>query len=210
MIKKRNEDGFALVYVVVVIFILCSIAIALMSHTLNTLQAQQKMIERMQHKYEAQGEIERLVAELESTLDELDPDGTGITGDGKARDAKKDFSNILKNLGLIENVSDDVVDNITKDLENYVKISDDTEPSQIFKRSLPISHSVEEMSVQASLDIIFEVNVTESLEYQKNPDGSLVLGADGQPIQTGISSKYNLKVLELDFSSYEITAGGDS
>lgn len=66
MMKKRNTDGFALIYVVVVIFILCAIALALMSSTLRTLQAQEASIRRMEQKYAAQGEIERLVAELES------------------------------------------------------------------------------------------------------------------------------------------------
>ena len=65
MMKKRNDEGFALAYVVVVIFILCSIAIALMSSTLRTLQAQENMVQRMKDKYEAMGEIERVVAAIQ-------------------------------------------------------------------------------------------------------------------------------------------------
>lgn len=73
MMKKRNTDGFALIYVVVVIFILCAIALALMSATLRTLQAQEASIRRMEQKYAAQGEIERLVAEWQKEISELPP-----------------------------------------------------------------------------------------------------------------------------------------
>ena len=64
--KKRNEEGFALVYVAIVIVILCTIATAIMSYNLRNLQAQEAMVQRMEDKYEAMGEIERVVAEIET------------------------------------------------------------------------------------------------------------------------------------------------
>ena len=92
MMKKRNDEGFALAYVVVVIFILCSIAIALMSSTLRTLQAQENMVQRMKDKYAAMGEIERLVAELEAKIPTLE---AGLIADGfvQKSDAKTDALN---------------------------------------------------------------------------------------------------------------------
>lgn len=68
MMKKRNEEGYVLVYVMVVVFVLCAIALALMSGTLRTLQAQEAMVQRMKDKYEAMGEIERFTATLEDEL----------------------------------------------------------------------------------------------------------------------------------------------
>ena len=64
--KKRNEEGYVLAYVMVVIFVVCSIAVALMSYSLNTIKTQENMIQRMTDKYEAMGEIERIVAEIET------------------------------------------------------------------------------------------------------------------------------------------------
>ena len=64
MMKKRNEDGYVLVYVLIVIFVVCSISVALMSYSLNTIRTQENMVQRMQDKYEAMGEIERVVAEI--------------------------------------------------------------------------------------------------------------------------------------------------
>ena len=63
--QRRNEAGYVLIYVLVAIFTLCSIAAALMSYTLHGIKTQEAMIQQMQDKYAAMGEIERAVAELE-------------------------------------------------------------------------------------------------------------------------------------------------
>lgn len=62
--NKRNTEGFALAYVVVVITVLCTLSIGLMSISLRVLQVQEKNMQRMQDKYEAQGAVELLIAEL--------------------------------------------------------------------------------------------------------------------------------------------------
>ena len=65
---KRNNDGYVLAYVMVVIAVVGLISVSLMTSTMNVMQAQQASIQHMKDKYEAQGEIERLVAELEHIL----------------------------------------------------------------------------------------------------------------------------------------------
>ena len=86
--KKRNEEGYVLVYVMVVVFVLCAIALALMSGTLRTLQMQETMVRRMQDKYQAMGEIERVVAELD-ILVPLDS-STGNKLSGQNNDSESD------------------------------------------------------------------------------------------------------------------------
>lgn len=198
MMKKRNEEGFALAYVVVVIFILCSIAIALMSSTLRTLQAQENMVQRMKDKYEAMGEIERLVAELEAKLVELNPAGTGITGDGKADKAKYDFSLILKDLGLIANAR--------KDQDNYVDISPEGEPYLIYSRPLEINYKTNSASVRAVVDLVLEIDVDAEDITNYIPDGN----GDFIPDSNGPQFKYTYTIVitNFDFNHYEITAGG--
>lgn len=116
MMKKRNEEGFALAYVVVVIFILCSIAIVLMSSTLRTLQAQEIMVQRMKDKYEAMGEIERLVAELEAEIPALE-DGLAANGFERKSDAKIDalnaFNSCMSSYGEDLDSSTDYVFNLS-------------------------------------------------------------------------------------------------
>ena len=63
---KRNE-GYALSYVLVVLLVLCGIAIAVMSISLNNLKNQQASIDRMVDKYAAQGMVEQVVAQLENS-----------------------------------------------------------------------------------------------------------------------------------------------
>ena len=63
---KRN-DGYTLAYVVVVLFVLASVALATMSLALIPAKNQKNAQLRMQEKYEAQGMIEQVVAVLERT-----------------------------------------------------------------------------------------------------------------------------------------------
>lgn len=61
---KRNDGGYVLVYVVVVIVILCLLVPAACANSLQNLKAQQASIERTRQLYEAEGQIERFVAEM--------------------------------------------------------------------------------------------------------------------------------------------------
>lgn len=64
--NKRNTEGFVLAYVMIVIAVVSAITMALTTSTLKVLQAQEQSVERMQAKYEAMGEIERLAAALKA------------------------------------------------------------------------------------------------------------------------------------------------
>jgi Na+-transporting NADH:ubiquinone oxidoreductase subunit NqrC len=61
MNKKYNE-GYALPFVLVVSVVMCIIATTVMTFSLDNLQSQQNTIERMQAKYEAAAQIEKVVA----------------------------------------------------------------------------------------------------------------------------------------------------
>ena len=65
---KKHNEGYALVLVLVVITVLSLVAMAMMAGSLRNLQNQQKSIERMEAKYTAQGEIEKVIAKLDQTI----------------------------------------------------------------------------------------------------------------------------------------------
>ena len=73
--KKQHDDGYVLVYVMVVITVLCLIAVSLLSISLENMQAQTADIERMRDKYAVQGDIEKVVAQLEA-ISEIPKDNT--------------------------------------------------------------------------------------------------------------------------------------
>ncbi len=81
---KRNE-GYALAYIVVVLAVLASVAMATMALALMPQKRQQAALERMQDKYAAQGLVEQVVALLEHTSDRIDNDVlTAITSNTTA------------------------------------------------------------------------------------------------------------------------------
>ena len=66
--RKKHDEGYVLIFVLVVISVLSIVAISLMSGALRNLQAQKASVERMQDKYAAEGMIEITVATLKSQL----------------------------------------------------------------------------------------------------------------------------------------------
>ena len=62
--RKKHDEGYVLIFVLVVIAVLSIVAISLMSGALRNLQAQKASVERMQAKYDAQGEVEKQIADM--------------------------------------------------------------------------------------------------------------------------------------------------
>lgn len=75
MMKKRDE-GYVLAFVLVVIVVLCLVAVSMMSIALQNVQAQTASIERMQDKYRAMGQIERLNAIADVNAPKIPVDAT--------------------------------------------------------------------------------------------------------------------------------------
>ena len=63
--NKRNTEGYVLAYLLIVITVMGVIAATLMTSTLQVVTSQEKSLAYMKDKYEAMGEIELFIAELE-------------------------------------------------------------------------------------------------------------------------------------------------
>lgn len=59
--QKKHDEGYALVFVLVVMTVLGIIAVSLMTGALSNIKRQTATVERMQEKYTAQGELERQI-----------------------------------------------------------------------------------------------------------------------------------------------------
>lgn len=66
MKAKKGQEGYVLLYVVVVIILLSVVAMTISTISLRNLQRQQASLERTQQLYAAEGEIERFVANVKS------------------------------------------------------------------------------------------------------------------------------------------------
>lgn len=62
--KHRNDGGYSLALVLVVMAVLATIVTVLLTVTIDNMKVQEKQIERMQDQYEAQGKLEKVLAEL--------------------------------------------------------------------------------------------------------------------------------------------------
>lgn len=66
MIKTFRKDtgGYALLYVMVVVAVVCSIVMIISASAVKNYQTQQDSVARMADKYAAEGEIEKILAEM--------------------------------------------------------------------------------------------------------------------------------------------------
>ena len=87
MKKLRTDNGgYALVYVLIVVLVLCAVAVSVCTAALKNYQAQEESIRQTRQLYQAEGEIEKFVALAEAAYVEhlktlaggctLPPDGT--------------------------------------------------------------------------------------------------------------------------------------
>lgn len=68
---KKHNEGYVLPFVLVVLVVVCLVAVSLLTASLDNLKRQQASIDRMEAKYAAQGEIEKLVAGLEKGIESI-------------------------------------------------------------------------------------------------------------------------------------------
>lgn len=89
----KNNEGYALPFVLIVMVIICLVGISIMSSSLNNLQNQKASIERMQDQYEAAGKVERLSANINSVIENSYV--TGITKDMLMPDIQEGSKEII-------------------------------------------------------------------------------------------------------------------
>lgn len=59
---RKDNGGYALVYVLIVVLVLCAVAVSVCTAALKNYQAQERSIRQTRQLYQAEGEIERFVA----------------------------------------------------------------------------------------------------------------------------------------------------
>ena len=87
----KDNGGYALVYVLIVVLVLCAVAVSVCTAALKNYQAQERSIRQTQQLYQAEGEIEKFVAlaEAVSNVSSLKVSGTYVSEDAATEDAVK-------------------------------------------------------------------------------------------------------------------------
>lgn len=174
---KKNNEGYVLAMVMSVVAVLALIASAMLSIGLRNVQTQQAAIDRMQSRYDVEGEIEKAVAVLGAV---------GVTNvAGKEDTAQEEF---LKELAK-------TCEEYTQGKEDSVKITDPTsESAGIYKLTITAQNSAIIVEAQIELNCTTEPSVAASAG--NNKEGS----DDGQ------DALYNAGVEAIRYVSYKTSA----
>lgn len=87
---RKHNEGYVLAMVMVVIAVLALVASIMLSMGLNNVQTQQAYVERMQEKYEAEGQLEVVVASLNALESQL------LNGNIDSGAVKTAIENVIK------------------------------------------------------------------------------------------------------------------
>lgn len=100
---RKDNGGYALVYVLIVVLVLCAVAVSVCTAALKNYQAQERSIRQTQQLYQAEGEIEKFVA-LAEDVRLLEYSTKRDTKEAAEEEAKEKY------LAHLENVSREVSD----------------------------------------------------------------------------------------------------
>lgn len=83
----KDNGGYALAYVLIVVLVLCAVAVSVCTAALKNYQAQERSIRQTRQLYQAEGEIEKFVALAEDV--HLLTDSAEYNSEDEAKDAAK-------------------------------------------------------------------------------------------------------------------------
>lgn len=191
---KRNNGGYVLVYVMVVIVILCILVPAACSNSLQNLKAQQASIERMQQLYTAEGKIEQFYAEIETKARTLKSEGYPYSEvDDAIKAAKNAFAGEVFLASKIQDFSLKKEDGAAAD-EKFVPTWSEEEGVYICK--LSIASTEKDITIEAKIKVALKIE-TPSTEKSITDGG-----------EEKLVPYYNYKITDctITYESYDISA----
>lgn len=150
----KDTGGYALVYVLIVVLVLCAVAVSVCTAALKNYQAQERSIRQTRQLYQAEGEIEKFVA-LAEDVHRLE--------DSAEYDSEDDAKNAAKTAYRthLEDVSREVSDC------TFVLDADTGSNSCTFK--LTCSNAA--VCIETKIRMNLEYSVTEKKTQEPQPDG---------------------------------------
>lgn len=181
MKKLRTDNGgYALVYVLIVVLVLCAVAVSVCTAALKNYQAQERSIRQTRQLYQAEGEIEKFVALAEDV--HLLTDSAEYDSQDDAKKAAKEAY-----LAHLVNVSGEVSGC------NYAL---DTTDNGSNSCTFALTYANDAVRIETKIRMNLEYKVTEKKTLVPQPDGT-----------TKEVIKYTAKVSKAahSYSTYTIT-----
>lgn len=178
MKKLRTDNGgYALVYVLIVVLVLCAVAVSVCTAALKNYQAQERSIRQTRQLYQAEGEIEKFVALAEDVSSLQDSAEYDSEDDAKA-EAKAAYVEHLKTLAGGCTLTPDGTDT---DVKFY---------------TFALTYANDAVRIETKIRMNLEYKVTEKKTLVPQPDGT-----------TKEVIKYTAKVSKAahSYSTYTIT-----
>ena len=189
---KKHDDGYVLPFVLMVMIVLCIMSTSLMTAALRNLKNQQKFTEQMVEKYAAEGEIEKIVAQLSREVHFMGFEYTPSEETETERPEPED-----------DEIRSDILDRI-KDLvdEDLVEYSGDKITITDNEEEKYVSCILKVKSSKESPIITAEIELSGAIVIQP-PEDEVTSGDPGTTEKT-----YSISDLKLTYKSYEISRGG--
>ncbi len=195
--KGRNtDDGYVLLYVVLVVVTLCILATSICTSALNNLKNQQNAAERMKHLYRAEGMIERFLSEAEKQTEALE----GDNGYDAAEIAME---------GALSGIEDVIKDHIATQLSGNPALG----PMSFSLTAVPLGEEGFQRIFQLDLEAVSgSILITSQIEMV----GEVSLG-EVEIEEAGVTGKktvYQVGDVSFEYKSYNVGSsspeGGDS
>ena len=187
---RKNNDGYVLPFVLVVMIVLCIMSASLMTAAFRNLQMQQKFTDRMVDKYAAQGEIEKTVAQLKQGL-VIEGNSEELTSESLTRGQLAQSLTLADNTHILD-VSIPAVTQVDQSVEEDEASEEDEQTNE--KKSLDFIVSLTSTSSSESTTVNCQLAV--SAKYtSKQEEGSSTY-------------KHTIVVEKITYQSYEISTGG--
>lgn len=172
MKKLRTDNGgYALVYVLIVVLVLCAVAVSVCTAALKNYQAQEESVRQTQQLYQAEGEIEKFVALAEAVSNvssRLTVSGTYVLEDATTEDAATE--NAVKNKAKdaaktkYEEYLADLVTDLVSSLASGYTLTLDTRVSdrESCKFTLIYKNDTVCIKTEISMALIYDVETTKT------------------------------------------------
>ena len=196
--NKRNTEGYVLAYLLIVIAVMGAIAATLMTSTVQVMASQQNSIQYMKDKYEAMGEVEKLVAELVETFEETQP------SDGIATFREADFDFYNDAINAAKNKITSLVPTLAE-AENLVfSRTSSSSTLDIYDGEYSFSFTIEQdaafITAKYQLPLTIKIITQKYDPYKDTTTGDMIYPPD--------EFEYQISIHSLNVLSYDITSNG--
>ena len=168
--KKLRTDtgGYALVYVLIVVLVLCAVAVSVCTAALKNYQAQEESVRQTRQLYQAEGEIEKFVALAEAVSNvssRLTVSGTYVSEDAATENAVKNKAKDEAKTKYEEYLADLVTDLASSLASGYTLTLDKNDSDrESCKFTLTYKNDTVCIKTEISMALIYDVETTKTEE----------------------------------------------